>query len=281
MTAENPLIGQSIVGRMLYVGVEPGDILPASGSSDGADDKLTVLQGKAQQGLLAQAMYLYLQYLAKNWERITNKYPELVDQAAQRARQDGNLQNRLPDAYAVLSASQELAIRCFQDMELVSWKEGDRLIEENNEALLGLIQNQAEQVAAESPVRKFFTAIESLLEDKKVYLAPRTQSDNFQPPFNADQIGYFEPGTEQKVVYLRTEISLARAKEFWRMLDENLDIMPDALRRQLRQIPGLLAQVGERQVEASKFCEGTNRRVLVVDLGQVERLYGISLMKSE
>lgn len=281
MTAENPLIGQSIVGRMLYVGVEPGDILPASGSTNGTEDKLTNLQSKAQQGLLAQAMSLYLQYLAGKWERITNKYPELVNQAAQRARQDGTLQNRLPDAYAVLAASQELAIRCFQEMELVSWKEGDELIEENNVALLGLIQNQAEQVSAESPVRKFFTAIESLLEDKKVYLAPRTQMDNFQPPFNADQIGYFEPGTEQKVVYLRTEISLARAKEFWRMLDENLDIMPDALRRQLRQIPGLLAQVGERQVETIKFCEGTNRRVLVVDLGQVEGLYGISLMKSE
>lgn len=281
MTAENPLIGQSIVGRMLYVGVEPGDILPTSGSTNGTEDKLTNLQSKAQQGLLAQAMSLYLQYLAERWERITNKYPELVDQAAQRARQDGNLQNRLPDAYAVLSASQELAIRCFQELELVSWKEGDQLIEENNEALLGLIQNQAEQVAAESPVRKFFTAIESLLEDKKVYLAPRTQTDNFQPPFNADQIGYYEPGVEQKIIYLRTEISLARAKEFWRMLDENLDIMPDALRRQLRQVPGLLAQVGERQVEASKFCDGTNRRVLVVDLGQVERLYGISLMRSE
>jgi hypothetical protein len=281
MTAENPLIGQSIVGRMLYVGVEPGDILPASGSTNGTEDKLTILQSKAQQGLLAQAMSLYLQYLAESWERIGNKFPELVDQAAQRARQDGNLQNRLPDAYAVLSASQELAVRCFQEMELVSWKEGDALVEENNVALLALIQNQAEQVAAESPVRKFFTAIESLLEDKKVYLAPRTQSDTFQPPFNADQIGYYEPGVAQKIIYLRTEISLARAKEFWRMLDENLDIMPDALRRQLRQIPGLLAQVGERQVEASKFCEGTNRRVLVVDLQQVERLYGISLMRSE
>ena len=33
---------------------------------------------------------------------------------------------------------------------------------------------------------------------------------------------------EQKVIYLRTETSLARAKEFWCGLDENLDIMPDA-----------------------------------------------------
>lgn len=281
MTAENPLIGQSIVGRMLYVGVEPGDILPTSGSTNGTEDKLTNLQSKAQQGLLAQAMSLYLQYLAENWERITNKYPELVDHAAQRARQDGNLQNRLPDAYAVLSASQELAIRCFQELELISWKDGDQLIEENNVALLALIQNQAEQVAAESPVRKFFTAIASLLVERKVYLAPRTQDEEYQPPFNADQIGYYDPGAEQNVIYLRTETSLARAKEYWRGLDENLDIMPDALRRQLRQVDGLLAQVGERQVEASKSCGGIKQRVLVVDIRKVEQMYSVSLARPE
>jgi hypothetical protein len=61
------------------------------------------------------------------------------------------------------------------------------------------------------------------------------------------------------VIYLRTETSLAHAKEFWRGLDENLDIMPDALRRQLRQVDGLLAQVGERQVEASRSVAGSSK----------------------
>jgi 5S rRNA maturation endonuclease (ribonuclease M5) len=281
MTAENPLIGQSIVGRMLYVGVEPGDILPAAGSANGDEDKLTRLQGKAQQGLLAQAMKLYLQYLAENWERIANEYPKLVDKAAQTARQAGSLQNRLPDAYAVLAAAQELAIHCFEDLQLIPWKEADEMIRENNISLLALIQNQAEQVAAESPVRKFFTAIASLLVEGKVYLAPRTQDEEYQPPIHANPIGYYDPGPEQKVIYLRTETSLAHAKEFWRGLDENLDIMPDALRRQLRQVDGLLAQVGERQVEASKLCAGIRQRVLVVDVRKVEQLYGVSLTRSD
>jgi hypothetical protein len=281
MTAENPLIGQSIVGRMLYVGVEPGDILSAAGNANGDEDKLTRLQGKAQQGLLAQAMKLYLQYLGENWERIANEYPKLVDKAAQTARQAGNLQNRLPDAYAVLAAAQELAIHCFEDMQLISWKDVDEMIAENNLALLALIQNQAEQVAAESPVRKFFTALASLLVEGKVYLAPRTQDEEYQPPIHANPIGYYDPGPEQKVIYLRTETSLAHAKEFWRGLDENLDIMPDALRRHLRQVDGLLAQVGERQVEASRSCGGIKQRVLVVDIQKVEQLYGVSLERPE
>lgn len=281
MTAENPLIGQSIVGRMLYVGVEPGDILPATGKAGGDEDKLTKLQTKAQEGLLAQAMKLYLQYLTENWERIAKEYPAIVDKAAQSARQAGSLQNRLPDAYAVLAAAQELAIRCFEDLQLISWKDADEMIAENNQALLGLIHNQAEQVAAESPVRKFFTALASLLVEGKVYLAPRTQDEEYQPPIRASPIGYYDPGPEQKLIYLRTETSLAHAKEFWRGLDENLDIMPDALRRQLRQVDGLLAQVGERQVEASKLCAGIRQRVLIVDVHRVEQLYGVSLTRSD
>lgn len=281
MTAENPLIGQSIVGRMLYVGVEPGDILPMQGSENNGENKLTVLQGKAQQGLLGQAMKLYLQYLTENWERISKEFPAMVDKAAQFARQAGSLQNRLPDAYAVLAAAQELALRCFEDLQLVSWKEAEEMIAENNQALLGLIQNQAEQVAAESPVRKFFTALASLLVEGKVYLAPRTQDEEYQPPIHASPIGYYDPGPEQKLIYLRTETSLAQAKEFWRGLDENLDIMPDALRRQLRQVDGLLAQVGERQVEASKLCAGIRQRVLIVDVHKVEQLYGVSLTRSD
>jgi hypothetical protein len=281
MTAENPLIGQSVVGRMLYVGVEPGDILPANGITNGEENKLTILQNKAQQGLLAQAMKLYLQYLAVNRERIAKEYPALVDKAAQFARQAGNLQNRLPDAYGVLAAAQELALRCFEDLQLISWKDAEEMIAENNQALLSLIQNQAEQVAAESPVRKFFTALASLLVEGKVYLAPRTQDEEYQPPIHASQIGYYDPGPDQKLIYLRTVTSLAQAKEFWRGLDENLDIMPDALRRQLRQVDGLLAQVGERQVEASRSCGGIKQRVLVVDIQKVEQLYGVSLERPE
>jgi 5S rRNA maturation endonuclease (ribonuclease M5) len=281
MTAENPLIGQSIVGRMLYVGVEPGDILPMQGSENNGENKLTALQGKAQQGLLAHAMKLYLQYLMENWERTSKEFLKIVDKAAETARQAGNLQNRLPDAYGVLAAAQELAIHCFEDMQLIPWKGAEELIQENNIALLALIQNQSEQIAAESPIRKFFTALASLLVEEKVYLAPRTQLDGFHPPLHADQIGYYDHGMERKTIYLRTETSLAHAKEFWRGLDENLDIMPDALRRHLRQVDGLLVQVGERQVEVSKFCNGSNQRVLMVDLKRVEQLYGISLIKSE
>lgn len=92
----------------------------------------------------------------------------------------------------------------------------------------------------------------------KVYLAPRTQDEEYQPPLHANSIGYYDPGRKQKVIYLRTETSLAQAKEFWRGLDENLDIMPDALRRELRQVDGLLAQVGSGRWRQADLVAGSS-----------------------
>jgi hypothetical protein len=85
----------------------------------------------------------------------------------------------------------------------------------------------------------------------------------------------------RSVIYLRTDICLAQAKLFWRGLDQNLDIMPDALRRQVGQIPNLLAEKDPRQTEVVKYCAGVNHRVLVVDVHKVQEFYGVTLSSAE
>ncbi len=119
-----------------------------------------------------------------------------------------------------------------------------------------------------------------MLERGKVYLAPRTKSIEFFPPDNAELIGYFDTASKS-TIYLRTDICLAQAKLFWRGLDQNLDIMPDALRRQVGQIPSLLSEKDERQAEVVKYCAGVNHRVLVVDVRKVEEFYGVTLSSAE
>ena len=225
-------------------------------------------------------MSLYIQYLAQHWDEIASAFPILVDSASEKAREEKSLQNRLPDAFGVLQAAQELALRAFQEMGLLDEATAKQIAEENRVALLDLILGQAERIAAESPVRKLFEALGSLLERGKVYLAPRTKTVEFFAPDNAESIGYFEPGN-RSVIYLRTEVCLAQAKLFWRSLDQNLDIMPDALRRQLGQIPSLLSEKDERQTEVVKYCAGVNHRVLVVDVRKLEELYGVTLSAAE
>jgi DNA primase len=277
MTAENPLVGQSIVGRLVYVPIAPGDVLP-DGSGESLGNRLSELQSQA--GLLSQAMSLYVQYLAKHWDEIAVEFPKLVDSASEKARQEKSLQNRLPDAFGILHAAQELALRVFCEMSLLDETTAKEIAEENRLALLDLILGQAERIAAESPVRKFFEALGSLLERGKVYLAPRTKMVEFFPPDDAELIGYFEPG-DRSLIYLRTDICLAQAKQFWRGLDQNLDIMPDALRRQVGQIPDLLREKDARQTEVLKYCLGVNQRVLVTDAHKVQELFGVTLLAAE
>ena len=278
MTAENSLVGQGIVGRLIYVHVENGAVIPIPGMQT-KDTRLSILQEKAQNGLLAQAMSIYIQYLAENWDRIAEIFPAMVDAASQFAREAGGLQNRLPDAYGVLSAGQELALRSFQEIGFISAIEADTLIQENNLVLLQVIRYQADEVASESPVVKFLSAIASLLEQRKIYLAMRTGTDSLIGQIgNAVLVGYVDQDNP-KVVYLRTEMCLARAKEYWKDLDQNFDIMPDALRRQMSQVPELLYEVDKNQIEVSKSCGGSNKRVLAVNIEKVEQLYELSIRK--
>jgi hypothetical protein len=281
MTAENPLVGQSIVGRVVYVPIAPGEVLPDGSEADKSKgDRLSALQVQAQAGLLSQAMSLYVQYIARHWAEIAVSFPALVDSASEKARAEKSLQNRLPDAFGILQAAQELALHAFQEMGLLDAATTKELAEENRLALLEVIVGQAERIAAESPVRKLFEALGSLLERGKVYLAPRTKTIDFFPPDNAELIGYFDT-TSKSTIYLRTDICLAQAKLFWRGLDQNLDIMPDALRRQMGQIPSLLSEKDQRQTEIIKFCMGVNQRVLVVDVRKVQELYGVTLSSVE
>ncbi len=193
-----------------------------------------------------------------------------------KARQEKTLQNRLPDAFGVLQAAQELALSAFQEMGLLDDVAARQIAAENRAALFELIVGQAARIAAESPVKRFFDALESLQERGMIYFAPRTKTVDFFPPEDAELVGYFEPGNNS-VIYLRTDVCLAQAKSFWRSLDQNLDIMPDALRRQIGQIPGLLSEQDQRQTEILIYCAGSNKRVLVVDARKLEEMFGVTL----
>jgi DNA primase catalytic core len=277
MTSENPLVGQSVVGRMLYVPMSPGDVLPAgSGKSGRGYDAINHLQEIAQQGILAGAMSLYIQYLARHWDRVAVEFPQMVDAASETFRMTYQVQNRLPDTYGVLDAAQTLAVRAFVEMGLLNATLAEQIIGDNSKALVDLVTRQADRVAEESPIRKVFEALSNLLVEKKIYFAPRTQMENFVAPDRAELVGYFDPGNSS-ILYLRTEACLTAAKTFWRGLDQHLDIMPDALRRQVQQTPNLLAERDARQVEVLKHCGGFNVRVLAIHPEVVEALYGISL----
>ncbi len=267
-TAENPLVGQSTVGRMIQVSVAAGTVF--------ADrERLDAAQRLGQAGLYSQAMSLYLRWLMTHWETATARYATDVETASGAARSDKRMQNRLPDYFGVLSAAQRMALWAFHEMGVLSAMDASRMADDNDAAILGVIASQAQRVSMESPIHKFVTAIGSLLGRQRVYLAPRTGSNGYVPPERADLIGWYDPDEPERV-YFDIETALAHAKDYWRGLDENLDIMPDALARQFQQA-GLLLESSPGRTKVSKWVAGRNRWVLAVDGRRVEAEYQVSL----
>ena len=275
-TAENPLMGQGIVGRMIYVPVGRGDIVPLDGK---VNPELDRAQECGERGLYSQAMAGYLQWLAANYERIAAALPARINAAAVVARAaHPTIQGRLPDYYAMLSVAQQIALESFCDLGVISQHELQRESEANSQAILAVISQQAERIATESPVRKVFDALGSLLSGRKIYLAQRLGGD-YVPPLYADQIGWFDDKKgDTDYVYLDTKQCLISARSYWAELNENLDILPDAFLLQTRQIPGLIAKPGEQgREEASVYIAGKTRRVLVLSRQKILQLYGVDL----
>jgi hypothetical protein len=274
-TAELPLSGESTVGRMLLIPIARGDVLP--GDNEPPRETFNAAQQQGMSGLYAQAMAAYIQWLAVNWERASKKFREVIDESL--AEISGkNIQNRLPDTFAILDAAQQVALIAFYEMGAISSNDAAQLAYENREAILDVVKNQAHNIAAQSPVRKFFEAIDNLLQRRKVYLEPRSGLA-IVPPVGADQIGWYEPD-DPSVFYLDTSSCIIHVRDFWNQLGEHYDTTKDALQRQFSQVHGLLHEVGKgRHITISKWVTsaGRTQRMLVFSQTKVEELYGVTI----
>ncbi|MBC8505275.1 MAG: DUF927 domain-containing protein [Anaerolineales bacterium] len=274
-TAELPLAGESTVGRMVYVPIARGEVLPNTGEP--LREELDKTQMQAKQGLYAQAMAAYVQWLAANWERASKLYLEIIEESHKLAR-DGRMQNRLPDYFATLDAAQQVTLIAFTELGALSSIEASSFAERNSQAILQVIENQAEKIAAESPVRKFFEALDNLIQRRKVYLEPRS-GGNITPPPEADPVGWYEVDDES-VFYLDTKSCMIHVREFWGQLGEYFDTTKDALHRQFNQIGGLLIETGEgSHIQVSKWVTsaGKSVRMVAFDLTKVQELYGVTI----
>jgi len=261
-TAENPLVGQSIVGRMIYVPVDAGQIIEDKATTE--ETGLDRAQQQAADGLYAGAMAGYVAWLARNWERLERELPGRIEQASRAARAlfpPG--QSRLTDYYGLLATTTGLVLDYAREYDVLTADDAEVLAEIYRHELVELLRSQAERVATQSPVLKFFQALGDLLAQEKVYFAPR-KDEAFLPPERAELIGWYD--LERGYVYLLTNVALTLAKTYWQALDETFDTLADALRRELWQ-QGFVVARTERQYEQKPYI---NRkvgqvRVLVLD----------------
>jgi CHC2 zinc finger/Domain of unknown function (DUF927) len=271
-TAENPIEGQSLVNRMLYVPIEKGQVLRKEGNPI-----LDAAQEHASSGRYAEAMSAFICWLITNWEKAGQEFTTQVDATARQARAllpSGF--DRLPDYAGILDAAQALALRAFVDLGIITRDVSEMEEENNHAAILEVVTKQAGRVAEQSPAQMFLRAIESLLDRRKVYLAPRKSAD-FVPPDRADRVGWYDPA-DLGAVWLDTQDALSWAKSYWRDGDINFDTTRDALNRMMLQSDVLREIDTKRDTpEVSKWMGGSTKRALEIDVDKVLAAWQIDL----
>lgn len=258
-TAENPLVGQSIVGRMIYVPIDPGQVIKQTGQQ--GETALDVAQRQAAGGLYAQAMAGYIRWLAGRWDTIAEELPARIDSSVRAAR--GMFppgQSRLMDYYGLLAETLRLMLTYAQEYGVIEQGEADNFMVAYQVKLVDLLKSQGNRVASQSPVIKFWQAISDLVAQNKVCFAPRKNRD-FVPPDRADVVGWYDDDH----VYLLTNTALAQVKDYWRSLDERFDTLADALRRELWQ-QNFVADRDKNQFERVTYINSNVGRIRTLRL---------------
>lgn len=270
MTAEQPLIGQSIVGRTVVVPIEYGSIDLA---------KLSAAQDVHE--LYSVALAGYVQWAICNWDRIKEQSNQLVNAWLSDMNGAFPNQDRLSDYFAAMRLGLHWGLRYGEEIGAIDGAEQHEAAMAVD--LLTLLEEQSTRISDQSPVLKFFTAIEEMLGSEKLALLLRTVTniagDEGSPevPYQAELIGWKVP--EQRQVWMLMAPALTAVKEYWAGIDERFDTLLDALRREIWQ-HGYIDERDDRQLEPSKWINkkyGT-RRVLVLNVDKVKEKLGVDLL---
>jgi hypothetical protein len=146
-TAENPLVGQSILNRMICVPLDAGQVI--QNNSHGQETKLDKAQRRAMNGLYAQAMAGYVAWLARNWNRLEQDLPGQIEQAGHAARALRPAgQSRPANYYALLATATGLALDYAREHGVLNTRDARTLTESYHYELFELLYSQAERVTA-------------------------------------------------------------------------------------------------------------------------------------
>ena len=265
-TAENPIEGQSINHRVVYVTVEKGDVIKPSEEGNAL---LADAEEAGAAGLYAQAMSAYIRWLLMDWDKRTEQFAVMVDAdvAASRGLFASGM-DRQPDYFAVLNSAQRLMLKAWADLGALDPVEAGQLADENRAAILQVVQGQAGRIAEQSPAVMFVRAVDSMLEQGKAFLAPRKAMSGWTAPERSERIGWFDP-SDHGAIWLNTDNALAIAKAYWERLDLHFDVSRDSLKRLMVQSGYLRAQGDGGRAEVAIWTGQRTERALEIDVAKV------------
>ena len=268
-TAEEPITGQAVNGRMIYIPVGANDVTLGA-----ALDRAQRLAGGE---VYAQAMAAYLQWLARDEN---NRLTHAITGDHEMAIREGNaklpnMQSRLVSYYAVLFTGARNGLRFALECKAINKMRFDELTDQIAAALLDLLITQGERVASQSPIIRLCEALADVITQGDAKLLKRLDRKS-NVPERVTLLGWYE--NDAPVIYLRTNSCLQVARDYYNRLGQNFDVSPESFRRDVAN-SGLLARRDDRQAECVEYM-GTDygtTRVLVLDANKLKELAGVNL----
>ncbi|HPL97324.1 MAG TPA: hypothetical protein PKY71_07250 [Smithellaceae bacterium] len=181
ITGEELVSLSSTQARTLVVEIEPGDI---------DKDKLSAIQGKMD--LLPHAMTSFLLWVRDHIPDIQAGFPERfreLREVATKATGEG-IHRKLPEQTAFLLYALELVGQWLIDKGINSKAEAEAFIGEAFEVFNSLTDRQAQRIAEDDPVKKFFDILSALV------ISNNARLDHIHQPGTSrgggEVIGYFD-----------------------------------------------------------------------------------------
>lgn len=258
-TGEDVPRGKSLRARMFVIEVSPGDV---------DWEKLTTCQEDAANGVYAQAMAGFIQWLAPRYESIRKQLQEEIRILRKEATQSG-MHKRTPDIVANLAVGLRYFLEFAQEVGAITEEERQALWQRIWKALGEVASAQKAHLAASDPVERFLELVRAAIASGKAHVAgPDGQTpenpegwgwryeydrDNSQ----GNRIGWIDGDN----LYLEPEASYGVAQRLARDGGEPLSVGSKTLHKRLDE-RSLLASKEKGRLVVRKTLEGERRHVL-------------------
>ena len=263
--------GQSLRARIFILELSPGDVDLG---------RLTQAQEDAGQGLLAQAMAGYVQWLAPQIDKLKSELPERVRALRAAARERAIVHDRTPDIVASLMVGFEGFLNFARDSAAITDNEHVELRERCWSTLMEAAEAQAAYQADEEPAARFLALLASAISSRQAHVA---NAETNGTPNDAGAWGWhsskFTAGAVEHEewrpsgprigwlngddLYLDPDAAFAAAQRLARDQGGTLTITAQTLWKRMADQGKLISREGARQRNTVRKIIGDKRRTVI------------------
>jgi hypothetical protein len=259
-TGEQLPNGQSLVGRLVTVEVNKGDV-NLSRLSEAQDNR----------EVYPDATAAYVLWLADQWTQLQTTLPATWRDLRARARQEGQ-HARLPESIASLYVGFDLGVTFAVEIGALTEQAAKDLRDESWSALCGVAERQHSLTEEQRPTRRFLSVIGELVSQGKARL---NHTDTPESSGDGEMLGWYDAD----YLYLLPSASYHCVARYEKDEGRIFGVKENALRKMLAE-EGISVVSDDGHYTARLWVNGQNKRVIKVRSTEAEKISGVSLRKS-